>query len=413
MAPQSQGGQSRPSTPLAQLQAAQTSKDESRDSTEAEDEDEDEDEEEEEPHLKYVSLTKNQRPVYRNGDAVSAFLVAGDKMVVGTHNGNVHVFSLPSFETLRVYRAHTASISAISISPFPPPLPTRPQTRTAPAGNDSPLRNAQIPKGQKQPPILNTPSNNIFIGTASIDGNVCICSLINPDDVVLRKFGRPVQAIAVSPSYRSDRSYISGGKAGNLVLTVGGQAGKSSTSNTTSGLPSASGWLETIGLGGNNGTDKVLHSGEGSISTIKWSLSGKFVVWVNEYGIKIMRTDRHLGSENLDWAWNPPRHIDRPPGTLWDDMASSWRASVEWIDEAGLELDDDDQTTPSVLTKNGTDLDAQSIRSTTSTGIKTVEMPKEKLVVGWGGTVWILNVSEDVSGAGRNRKIGRVETVTM
>ena len=42
---------------------------------------EDEDEEEDEPRLKYTSLTKNLRPLYRNGDATSAFLVAGDKMV--------------------------------------------------------------------------------------------------------------------------------------------------------------------------------------------------------------------------------------------------------------------------------------------------------------------------------------------
>ena len=40
-----------------------------------------EEEEDEEPRLKYASLTKNLTPVYRNGDATSSFLVAGDKMV--------------------------------------------------------------------------------------------------------------------------------------------------------------------------------------------------------------------------------------------------------------------------------------------------------------------------------------------
>lgn len=40
-----------------------------------------EDEEDEEPRLKYASLTKHLKPVYRNGDMTSAFLVAGDKMV--------------------------------------------------------------------------------------------------------------------------------------------------------------------------------------------------------------------------------------------------------------------------------------------------------------------------------------------
>ena len=41
----------------------------------------DEEEEEEEPRLKYAPLTKNLTSLYRNGDASSAFLVAGDKMV--------------------------------------------------------------------------------------------------------------------------------------------------------------------------------------------------------------------------------------------------------------------------------------------------------------------------------------------
>jgi len=49
-----------------------------RDEDEEEEDDEDEDEE---PKLKYASMTKSQGPIYRNGDATSAFLVAGDKMV--------------------------------------------------------------------------------------------------------------------------------------------------------------------------------------------------------------------------------------------------------------------------------------------------------------------------------------------
>jgi hypothetical protein len=50
--------------------------------TTATDETEDEEEEEEEePRLKYAPLTKNLTSLYRNGDASSAFLVAGDKMV--------------------------------------------------------------------------------------------------------------------------------------------------------------------------------------------------------------------------------------------------------------------------------------------------------------------------------------------
>ena len=45
------------------------------------DHEEDEDEEDEEPRLEYTSVTRKLTSVYRNGDATSAFLVAGDKMV--------------------------------------------------------------------------------------------------------------------------------------------------------------------------------------------------------------------------------------------------------------------------------------------------------------------------------------------
>ena len=52
-----------------------------QDSDSDEDGDEDGDEADEEPKLKYTRLTSSLAPVYRNGDATSTFLVAGDKMV--------------------------------------------------------------------------------------------------------------------------------------------------------------------------------------------------------------------------------------------------------------------------------------------------------------------------------------------
>lgn len=47
----------------------------------AEDHEEEEEEEDDEPKLKYARLTGHLGGVYRNGDATSTFLVAGDKMV--------------------------------------------------------------------------------------------------------------------------------------------------------------------------------------------------------------------------------------------------------------------------------------------------------------------------------------------
>lgn len=55
--------------------------DEADEGADSEAEEEDDSGEEEEPKLKYARMTGHLAPVYRNGDATSAFLVAGDKMV--------------------------------------------------------------------------------------------------------------------------------------------------------------------------------------------------------------------------------------------------------------------------------------------------------------------------------------------
>jgi hypothetical protein len=52
-----------------------------KDSIEESSDDDDEDAEDEEPKLKYSRLTSHLLPLYRNGDATSSFMVAGDKMV--------------------------------------------------------------------------------------------------------------------------------------------------------------------------------------------------------------------------------------------------------------------------------------------------------------------------------------------
>ena len=201
------------------------------------------------------------------------------------------------------------------------------------------------------------------------------------------------------------------------MLTTGGRPGTSSTSNTTGGAAAtASGWLGTIGLGTNNGNDTVLHSGEGSISAIKWSLSGKFVVWVNEQGIKIMRSNLHLENSEIDFAWKRISHIDRPSLPGWEEMAGLWKARLDWIDEDGLELDDEE--IPAFDTPEFKDGIATSIASADVQPVRQAAENKrvEKLIVGWGGTIWIINVQPGGTGVakdGGERKIGLVEVVTM
>ncbi|TVY81948.1 Vacuolar protein sorting-associated protein 41-like protein [Lachnellula suecica] len=385
---------------------------------EEEDEEDDDEGEEEEPKLKYARLTSHLGPVYRNGDATSAFLVAGDKMFIGTHNGNIHVISLPSFQSLRVYHAHGASVTSISISPFPPPLPSavpegvsrvasqaHTPKRTPSIASEASTSSPRAPKGLA---VANIPSNAIYIATSSIDGKVCVASLVDARDNQLRDFARPVQAVGLSPDYKNDRTYISGGLAGNLVLTVGGRAGSSTSTTTGTAAAAASGWLGTIGLGTNGGKDTILHSGEGTISTIKWSLTGKYVVWVNEHGVKIMRSHLHLDSADAESAWKRIGHVDRPQDDGWEEMAGVWKGRVEWIDEKSVESDEDDKVREAAAPSAAT----AKLKQQASKSSKRIE----KLLVGWGGTIWIINVHPGGVGVGKNvgeRTVGRAEIIKI
>ena len=384
--------------------------------------DDDDEEEEEEPKLKYAKLTGSLANVYRNGDSTAAFLVAGDKMIAGTHNGSIHVMALPTLQSLRTYRAHQASVTCVSVSPVPPPPSTGKSTDSAPTiptqGTQSSattrgtfqLPNRKTTGRPQQPQISNTPNNQIYIATSSLDGHVCVSSLVNPDDVQLRNFARPVNAVALSPSYKSDRTYLSGGLAGNLILTVGGRSGVTTNANTNSAAAAASGFLDVMGLGGNAGRDTILHSGEGAISCIKWSLSGKWVVWVNEEGIKIMRSHLKLGSEDSEDAWKRIAHAARPAWEGYEEMAGVWKARCEWIDDKSLESDD--SNTDGGGDNNGAIHGASPAKSTTRLkGGGRVE----KLVVGWGDTAWLLHVTPASSSAATDafgkRQIGSVDLI--
>lgn len=375
--------------------------------TEEPDEDEEDDEEEdedEEAKLKYGKLTDSLSGIYRNGDSTSAFVVAGDKMAIGTHNGNIHVFGLPGLQSVRSWKAHNATVTSVSVSPTPPP----PQTvrhldgsvqllSTVSQGRGLALPARDNPRGEKgrqqqQQSVPNIPSNQVYVATSSLDGHVCIQSLVDHKDVQLRNFARPVQAIALSPDYRNDQTYLSGGLAGQLILTVGGKAGVSADANTNSAAATASGWLSSIGLGTNTGRDTILHSGEGAIHNIKWSLSGKWVVWVNEEGIKIMRSQLKLGSEDSEDAWRRIAHAAKPNRKGWRDMAGVWKARCEWIDDEHVEADEAlNHGEKRVLgTVNGGAIKAAA-------AIPTKRSRKiERLLVGWGDTAWILHVQPGV-----------------
>ncbi|KAF2122103.1 vacuolar assembly protein-like protein [Lophiotrema nucula] len=391
----------------------------------SEEEEDDEDDADEEPKLKYSRLTSSLGPVYRNGDSTSTFMVAGDKMIMGTHNGNIHVLTIPSFQPLRNYNAHpSASVTSLSISPFPPPLPTLPTgspSRSLEAV-ETPTKPAPTPQTQgasprtprQQPPVPAIPSNQIYIASSSIDGHVCVSSLVDPKDVMLRNFARPVQAVALSPDYKTDRQYLSGGMAGELILTVGGETGRRSNANTSQAAQTAQGWLGAIGLGGSSGKDTILHSGEGIISTIQWSLSGKYVAWVNEHGIRIMRTNLHLDSADSDSAWKRIGFIPKPNRRAWQDMAAVWRARTEWAEDKWLEADDD--TTTSVNGSHATEKNDATLPHMRSDKPRSAKKKKkvEKLVIGWGDAAWIVHVNPGGTGTGKDvgeRSVGSAEII--
>ncbi|PVI03285.1 hypothetical protein DM02DRAFT_521079 [Periconia macrospinosa] len=406
---------------------AQPSDDDDDDADDDDEGDDDEEEsEDEEPKLKYMRLTPSLGPVYRNGDATSTFVVAGDKMIVGTHNGNIHILTLPAFQPLRTYNAHpSASVTSLSVSPFPPAIPTflsNSPTRSFEA-SDTSTKKAATPQGSTRAPrnqahVPPTPQNQIYIASSSIDGHVCVSSLVDPKDVTLRNFARPVQAVALSPEYKTDRQYLSGGLAGELILTTGGQAGVRSNANTSHASQAAQGWLGAIGLGGNSGKDTVLHSGEGTISTIKWSLSGKFVAWANEHGVRIMRSNLHLQNADSDSAWKRIGFIDKPNRRIWEDMAGVWKARIEWVDEDRLESDDD-----AIISLNSghdtENLDATLPHHRLHRNKKDGEKKKsnsrlEKMVIGWGDAAWVIHVNPGGAGTGKDvgeRSVGSAEIV--
>lgn len=241
---------------------------------------------------------------------------------------------------------------------------------------------------------------------------------MDPKDVTLRNFARPVQAVALSPEYKSDRQYLSGGLAGELILTTGGQAGVRSNANTSHASHAAQGWLGAIGLGGNSGKDNILHSGEGTISTIKWSLSGKFVAWVNEHGIRIMRTNLHLEGNDSDAAWKRIGFVEKPNRKIWEEMAGVWKARLEWVDDQQLESDDD--AIMKMNNSNATENSDALLPHHRSSAKKSQSAKKsrklEKLIIGWGDAAWVVHVSPGGAGVGKDageRSVGSAEIINL
>lgn len=232
-------------------------------------------------------------------------------------------------------------------------------------------------------------------------------------EITLKNFKRPILAVALSPNFRVDRTFLSGGLAGNLILSV-----------APAGAGTGGGWIPSLGLSG--AKDIILHSGEGAISAIAWSKeSPRYVAWTNEQGIKIMRshiippTLQKSGQEELagnpgitgwipglgsggggksahEFAWKRISAIERPEG-IPDELAALHKPRLEWIDRRAL-LTSEPREAATGTTLNVEDVDWGD---------------KEKLLVGWGGTVWVIDVYPGSVGAGDERVNGWAEITHM
>lgn len=155
----------------------------------------------------------------------------------------------------------------------------------------------------------------------------------------------------------------------------------------------------------------ILASGEGAISLIRFSReTPRYVAWACESGVKIMRShiflpgekerlvkDGGLGSSGKS-EWRRICAIERPDSVS-DEMAGVIKARVEWIDRRELSKDAEEEENPKVVT----------------TGVDRPgwEGGKERLVVGWGGTVWVMNVFSGEGVIDESRQCGWGEIVNM
>ena len=123
-----------------------------------------------------------------------------------------------------------------------------------------------------------------------------------------------------------------------------------------------------------------------------------------------MRSHLNLGAAEAELSWKRLRHIDRPSHPGWEEMASVWKAKAEWINEDGLEIDEDP-----LMFANQEGLTEKIASLGDGTLRKRAEKRIEKLVVGWGGTMWIINIhsGDPTSTKSLEHRCGRMEEHPM
>lgn len=230
-------------------------------------------------------------------------------------------------------------------------------------------------------------------------------------------------SVALSPNYAVDKVYLTGGLSSNLILSQHDKPGSKLTSSTVTSSGASSGgggWGLPLpplplpipwGGNGDEGKDVILASGEGAVSLIRFSReTTRYVAWACESGVKIMRShiflpgekerlvkDGGLGTGGKN-EWKRICAIERPESVS-EEMVGIIKARIEWIDRRELSKDPEDM-----------EGEKEVIPDTEKPGW---EGGKERLVVGWGGTVWVVNIFSGEGVADESRQWGWGEIVNM
>lgn len=211
-----------------------------------------EEEEEEEPILKY-SRFEGSLPKILVDDSVSAFTLCRTCIVLGSHSGLVYILNLKG-EEIKRYRGHTAAVSGVSID-----------------------------------------KDGMTVASASIDGRV-VTYHITRKETSMFDFKRPLRTVSIDPDHHRNGKarLISGGMAGQLVLTEKGWVGNKET---------------------------ILSSNEGPIIETAWFEN--LVAWSNDIGVRVydMLNMRMVGV------------IERRPSSPRADL---FRCRLLWQDKSTL-----------------------------------------------------------------------------
>lgn len=145
----------------------------SLDEDEDDQEDDQVDDENEPPLLKFTRITRLPKTFRR--DAISTCLFHEKIFAFGTHAGVLHLTNT-DFTPLQTLKCHRSSILSIN-------------------------------------------TNGTFFATASIDGTVAIGQIEDTTNITLFDFKRPVQAVVLDLDYKSTKTFVSGGMAGEVILS--------------------------------------------------------------------------------------------------------------------------------------------------------------------------------------------------